>query len=206
MATDPPPPVIVILAGGRATRMGGGDKPLRALGTATMLDHVLARLAGQGGRIILNANGDPSRFVRFGLAVVPDTLPDQPGPLAGILAGMEWVAEHFPDCPDLISVPADSPFLPADLVSRLRAARDEAGSDLACATSLGQAHPVVGLWKVSLAPLLRDALRSGLRRIDAWTARFALVHVDFAADPIDPFFNANRPEDLAEAERFIGSH
>jgi molybdopterin-guanine dinucleotide biosynthesis protein A len=200
------PPLIVILAGGRATRMGGGDKSLRALGQTTLLDHVLGRIAGQGAPIVLNANGDPSRFARFNLPVVPDPLPDHPGPLVGVLAALQWAALHAPDTEDVVSVPVDSPFLPRDLVARLRAARERAGADLACATSLGQAHPVAGLWPVRLAPLLRAALQAGMRRIDVWTARFRLVHVPFDADPVDPFFNANRPEDLAQAEALLHAH
>jgi molybdopterin-guanine dinucleotide biosynthesis protein A len=196
-------PVVVVLAGGLARRMGGGDKALRPLGDATLLDHVLARLAGQTDRVVLNANGDPARFARFPLPVVADPFPDYPGPLAGILAGMEWAATNAPDGTDIVSVPADSPFLPCDLVARLLAARAAADADLACAASLGQAHPVAALWPVRLAPLLRAALLDGTRRIDAWTARFRLVQVPFDADPIDPFFNANRPEDLAEAETLL---
>jgi molybdopterin-guanine dinucleotide biosynthesis protein A len=199
---NPTPPVIVVLAGGRATRMGGGDKALRRFGGSTLLDAVLARLAGQGGPIVLNANGDPARFARFGVPVAADPLPDQPGPLAGILAGMEWAAAHAPDSPDLVSVPCDCPFIPHDLVARLRAVRDAEGAELACATSLGRAHPVVGLWPVRLAPVLRTALTvEGFHKIGAWAARFRLAPVAFAAAPVDPFFNANRPEELAEAER-----
>jgi molybdopterin-guanine dinucleotide biosynthesis protein A len=197
-----PLPVIVVLAGGRATRMGGGDKALRPLGGGTLLGHVLARLAGQGSAIVLNANGDPARFAAFGLPVVADPLPDHPGPLAGVLAAMQWAADS--GCADLVSVPSDSPFIPRDLVARLCAARDAEAAELACATSLGRAHPVVGLWPVRLAPLLRQALEDGVRRVDAWTARFRLAQVPFAAEPVDPFFNANRPEDLAAAEELLG--
>jgi molybdopterin-guanine dinucleotide biosynthesis protein A len=195
-------PAIVVLAGGRATRMGGGDKALRMLGEATLLDHVLARLAAQGSRIVINANGDPARFARFGLPVVPDPLPDHPGPLAGVLAGMLWAA-GFPGCTDLVSVPSDSPFIPRDLVSRLCAARDAAGAEVACASSLGRVHPVVGLWPVRLAPVLRQALADGTRRIGSWAARFRLVEVAFAAEPVDPFFNANSPDDLLAAKALL---
>jgi molybdopterin-guanine dinucleotide biosynthesis protein A len=198
-------PAIVVLAGGRATRMGGGDKALRPLGDATLLDHVLARLAGQGRAIVLNANGDPARFARFGLPAVADTFADHPGPLAGVLAGMRWAAQ-LPGCRDVVSVPCDSPFIPRDLVVRLCAARDETGAELACATSRGQAHPVAALWPVRLAPALQAALAEGARRVDAWTARFRLAHVPFAADPVDPFFNANRPDDLAAAEALLRAH
>jgi molybdenum cofactor guanylyltransferase len=194
-----PLPVIVVLAGGCATRMGGGDKALRPLGDSTLLGQVLARLAGQGSAIVLSANGDPARFAAFGLPVVADPMPDHPGPLAGVLAGMLFAAQ-LPGCVDVVSVPSDSPFIPRNLVARLLAARLADGAELACATSLGQTHPVVGLWPVRLAPVLRQALEDGVRRVDAWTARFRLAHVSFAADPVDPFFNANRPEDLAVAE------
>jgi molybdopterin-guanine dinucleotide biosynthesis protein A len=198
-------PVIVVLAGGRATRMGGGDKALRPLGGSTLLDHVLGRLAGQGRCTVLNANGDPARFANFGLRVVADTLPGHPGPLAGVLAGMEFAAQ-ISGCVDLVSVPSDSPFIPRDLVARLRAARDAAGAELACASSLGQAHPVAALWPVGLAPILRTALQQGIRRIDVWTVRFRLVHVPFAAQPADPFFNVNSPDDLQQAEALLGAH
>jgi molybdopterin-guanine dinucleotide biosynthesis protein A len=198
-------PLIVVLAGGRATRMGGGDKALRMLGDATLLDHVLARLEGQGRGIVLNANGDPARFAGYGLPVVADSLPGQPGPLAGVLAGMDFAAT-LPGCADLVSVPSDTPFIPRDLVARLRAARDAAGAELACASSRGQAHHVAALWPVRLAPALRAALQAGTRRVDAWTAQFRLVHVQFDAVPVDPFFNANRPEDLVHAEALLRAY
>jgi molybdopterin-guanine dinucleotide biosynthesis protein A len=202
MPTDP---VILVLAGGRATRMGGGDKALRPFGDSTLLDHVLARLAGQQARaIVLNANGDPARFARFGLTVLPDTVPDHPGPLAGVLAGMEWTLAHAPEAADLVTVPTDSPFLPTDLVPRLIAARAAAGAELACAASDGQAHPVCGIWPVRLAPLLRHALvEEHIHRIDRWTARFSVVHVEFAIEPFDPFLNVNTPDDLAAAEAHL---
>jgi molybdopterin-guanine dinucleotide biosynthesis protein A len=203
MASAMTGPVVVILAGGRATRMGGGDKALRPFAGGTLLDQVLDRLGGHRGPIVLNANGDPARFARFHLPVVPDPLPDQPGPLAGVLAGMEWAAAHAPGATDLVSVPCDSPFIPHDLIARLLRARDAAGAEMACAMSGGQAHPVVALWPTRLAPVLRQDLTGGMRRIDAWTARFRLVHVGFSATPVDPFFNANRPDDLAEAEGLI---
>jgi molybdopterin-guanine dinucleotide biosynthesis protein A len=198
--------VVVVLAGGLARRMGGGDKALRRLGEATLLDRVLDRLAGQGGRVVINANGDPARFARFGLPVVADPIPGHPGPLAGVLAGMEWAAAHEPACADLVSVPTDSPFLPRDLIARLRAARAAAGAEMACAASLGQAHPVAALWPVRLAPTLRAALAAGVRRIDAWTAQYRLAQASFDATPVDPFFNANHQEDLLEAEGLLGTY
>ncbi len=166
---------------------------LRILGDATLLDHVLARLAGQGGRIVLNANGDPARFARFGLEVVADTVPDHPGPLAGVLAGMEWAIGHAPDCTDIVTVPTDGPFIPRDLIAQLLAARAAEGAELACASS-----------PVRLAGELRAALLGGVRRVEAWTAGFRLVQVPFEGGAVDPFLNINRVEELAEAETLLG--
>lgn len=193
----------LILAGGLSRRMGGGDKCLRELGGRPILTHVIARARGQVGRMVLNANGDPGRFAAFHLPVVPDSVPDFAGPLAGILAGLDWARDNAPDCPFVASFAADAPFMPRDLVARFLAAVADGKADLACARSNGQDYPVIGLWAVRLADDLRAALKSGLRKVDLWTAKFRLVTVDFAADPVDPFFNANRPEDLAQAERLL---
>ncbi len=199
-------PVIVVLAGGRASRMGGGYKALRPFGGAMLLDRVLNRMAGQGSRILLSANGDPARFARFGLGVLPDTVPDYPGPLAGVLAGMEWMLANAPGTADLVTVPTDAPFLPTDLVARLLLARDMEGAELACAVSAGRRHPVAALWPARLAPDLRRALvGEHLHRVDRWTARFSLAHAAFPAEPIDPFLNVNTPEELATAEALLGA-
>ena len=192
-----------VLAGGLARRMGGGDKPMRSLGGQTMLGHVLARLAPQVEAVVLNANGDASRFAGFGLPVVPDGLPDHPGPLAGILAALDWAAQERPDLPWVVSVPGDSPLIPHDLVDRLHVVRAAAGVPLACARSAGQVHPPVGLWAVALRDDLRAALLAGERKIDRWTARHGCAPVDWPATPVDPFFNANTPEDLDAAERML---
>ncbi|HZF74499.1 MAG TPA: molybdenum cofactor guanylyltransferase MobA [Acetobacteraceae bacterium] len=193
----------VILAGGLARRMGGGDKPLRTLGGRPLLDHVLDRLRPQAAAVVLNANGDPARFADYGLPVVPDGLPDYPGPLAGVLAALDWAAERHPDLAWVASAPGDSPFIPVDLVERLHAARAAAGVPLACARSAGQAHPPIGLWPVALRGDLRAALLAGERKIDRWTARHGCAHADWPDAPLDPFFNANTPEELAEAERLL---
>jgi molybdopterin-guanine dinucleotide biosynthesis protein A len=195
----------VVLAGGLARRMGGGDKPLRLLGGRTLLDHVIARLRPQAALLMLNANGDAARFAPWGLPVVPDGLPDHPGPLAGILAALDWTAEHHPALPWVVSAPGDSPFIPPDLVARLHAAREAAGTQLACAASAGQAHPPIGLWPVALRQDLRAALLAGERKIDRWTARHGVAQAEWSAEAFDPFFNANAPEDLAEAERLLQS-
>lgn len=194
----------VILAGGLARRMGGGDKGLKTIGGRSILERILERLRPQVGGMIINANGDPARLSALGLPVVADAIEGFPGPLAGVLTGIAWARSHRPDISDIVTVPADGPFLPRDLVAHLIAARDAAGADLACAASAGRAHPVVGLWPVRLYDdLHRAVVEEGLRKVDIWTARHKLARAEFAAHPVDPFFNANAPEDLAEAERLL---
>ena len=194
----------VLLAGGLARRMGGGDKPLRLIAGRPILDRVIERLRPQVAGLVLNANGDPARFAAYGLPVVADSVPDFAGPLAGILAGLDWTAEHRPDCPMIVSVATDAPFLPIDLVARMEQAVAAESADLACAASGGQAHPVIGLWPVRLRDDLRHALGDeGIRKVDVWTARYRLARVAFSDRPVDPFFNANRPGDLDEAARLL---
>ena len=195
-------PLGLVRVGGLARRMGGGDKARIRVGGKTILERVLARLRPQCARIILNANGDPARFADTALPVVADSVPDFAGPLAGILAGMDWAAAHAPDIADIISVPGDCPFLPRDLVARLIAARAIAGTPLACAQSGDWRHPVVALWPVKLRDDLRHALvDEGLRKIEAWTARRGVAIAEWPSMPFDPFFNVNTPADAAEAER-----
>ena len=197
----------VLLAGGLARRMGGGDKCLRPLAGETLLARVIARAAPQVGPLILNANGAPERFAAYDLPVVADVVEGHAGPLAGILTALDWAADHAPDCPLVASFATDAPFLPRDLVETMADARDLAGADLACAASKGRAHPVFGLWPVELRADLRQALvEREERKIDRWTASHRLVEVSFPSDPVDPFFNANRRDDLAEAERLISEH
>jgi molybdenum cofactor guanylyltransferase len=199
-----PPTLGVLLAGGLARRMGGGDKPLRTIAGRTILERVVERLSPQCDGLIVNANGDPARFGDLGLPVVADDVAGFAGPLAGILAALDWTAAHRPDFQWVASAAADSPFLPRDLVARLHAARAEAGVPLACASSGGQAHPVNGLWSVALRADLRHALVAlDIRKIDRWTARHGIAHAAWPSEPVDPFFNANTPEDLGEAERLL---
>jgi molybdenum cofactor guanylyltransferase len=193
----------VLLAGGLARRMGGGDKPMRLIGGRTILDRVIARLKPQCDGLILNANGDPTRFAAFELPVIPDGIADFPGPLAGILAGLDWAAANRPDVEFVLSAAADCPFLPRDLVSRLYSALDAENAELAVAASGGQSHPVIGLWSVRLRDELRNALVvEDIRKIDRWTARYRLATVTWPTKPLDPFFNANTMDDIAEAEQF----
>src|SRR5215475_66320 len=181
--------------------MGGGDKPLRLLAGRPLLAHIVERAEPQVRRLVLNANGDPVRFAAFGLPVVADAVAGFVGPLAGVLTGLDWAAAEAPDCPWVATFPGDAPFLPRDLVARLLAAVDAEGAELACAASAGQSHPVVGLWPVRLRDDLRHALvAEQIHKVDIWTARYRLATVAFPVTNIDPFFNTNRPEDLAEAE------
>jgi molybdopterin-guanine dinucleotide biosynthesis protein A len=162
---------------------------------------VLACLTPRCGRVIINANGDPARFADTGLPVVADSVPDFAGPLAGILAGLDWAARNTPDVNWLVSVPGDCPFLPKNLVTRLHEARVAAKTSLACARSGEWRHPVVGLWPVALREDLRQALvGEGLHKIELWTERHGIAIAEWPAAPIDPFFNVNTPEDAAQAE------
>jgi molybdenum cofactor guanylyltransferase len=192
----------VLLAGGLARRMGGGDKPMRVIAGKTILERVIARLRPQCDGLILNANGDPTRFANFGLPVVADSVAEFPGPLAGILAGLDWMAENRPDVKWMLSAAGDCPFLPRDLVARLDQERGKQNTELAVAASGDQTHPVIGLWSVHLREELRQALvGEGVRKIDRWTSRYRLATVTWPTAPFDPFFNANTIEDIAEADR-----
>ena len=192
----------VVLAGGLARRMGGGDKPLREIGGRTILARVIARLEPQCECVVINANGDPRRFASFGIPVIADGLQDYPGPLAGILAALDWAAANRPDAAWILSTPGDCPFLPRDLVARLSRALIADNAELAIAASQGQSHPVIGLWSVALRDALRRALVvEGLRKVGQWTTRYRVATVTWPAEPLDPFFNANTVDDLAEAER-----
>ena len=198
-------PIIgVLLAGGQSRRMGGGDKCLRALGGRPILARIIERAAPQVDRLVINANGDPARFTPFEAPVVADTVGGYAGPLAGVLAGMEWAAAQAPDCAWIATFATDAPFFPDDLVARLADAISGGAADLACAASAGRRHPVFGLWPVALGPELRRCLvDEGIRKVDDWTANYNLREVEFTADTIDPFFNVNRPEDLVAAAALI---
>jgi molybdenum cofactor guanylyltransferase len=197
-------PPAVILAGGRATRMGGGDKGFRVVAGRRLLDHVITRLQGQCAAIAINANGDPARFAEFGLAVLADSVEGHPGPLAGVLAGMEWAASQGATA--IVTAAADTPFFPTDLVARLQAAAGPSGLVLAASPDgegRMQRQPTFGLWPVALRRDLERALNTGLRKIVQWTEAHHATTAEFAATPFDPFFNVNTPEDIAEAERLV---
>ncbi|KAF0211174.1 molybdenum cofactor guanylyltransferase MobA [Methylocystis sp.] len=189
----------VILAGGLARRMGGGDKPLVEIAGRPILQHVIDRLKLQCGRLAINANGDPARFSAFGLPVICDSVEGFAGPLAGVLAGMDFGAAK--GAAHVLSAPGDTPFLPADLLSRLQAARTRTGATIAVAASNGRTHHAVALWPVALRDDLRRALvAEDERRVSAFIGRYANAVVDWPIEPYDPFFNVNQPEDLARAE------
>lgn len=201
-------PLGVILAGGLATRMGGGDKMLLPLGQGTLLDHVLARLAPQVADVALNANGDPARLASLELPVIADSIEGHAGPLAGVLAGLDWAAARGGD--SIVTVAGDTPFFPCDLVPRLLLAAEGMAHPLALAASPRGAaqtrsmtgdvirHPTFGLWPVALRDDLRAALSGGLRKVVMWTEKHEGRLALFDEAP-DPFFNVNTPDDLAKA-------
>ena len=198
----------VILAGGQSRRMGGGDKGLLELAGKPMLAHVVGRLAPQVGGMVINANGDPDRFAGLGLPVVADTIAGFVGPLAGVLAGMRWSAANAPEARWIVTAAGDAPMLPRDLVARLTAAVANRAGAIALAQSDGELHPVIGLWPVALAGDLEGQLRSGVRKVLDWTDRHGTVPVDFpmlhmGGVEVDPFFNANTPQELDELRALL---
>ena len=214
MTAPPSVPVGVILAGGQATRMGGGDKGLLSLGSGTILDHVIARLAPQAGALALNANGDAARLAQFGLPVIADPVEGFAGPLAGVLAGLDWAAGEGAEA--IVTVAADTPFFPHDLVAQLQEAARGMAYPLVLAATPGGAeetksmsrggrvrHPTFGLWPVALRDDLRHALQNGVRKVVQWTDRHDGREALF--EDGDAFFNVNTPEDLAEARRRAGA-
>lgn len=193
-------PLGVILAGGLARRMGGGDKGLLTLGGQTILSRVIDRLSPQVAGLALNANGDPTRFAGYGLPVIADGIGGFVGPLAGVLAGLDWAAEEGAEA--IVTAAADTPFFPEDLVPRLILATEEAGQPIALAATSGR-HPTFGYWPVALRDDLRTALEDGTRKVVTWTDRHGTATATFPDTPFDPFFNVNTPEDLARAEALL---
>ena len=193
-------PLGVILAGGLATRMGGGDKGLRELGGRTVLSRVIDRLSPQVAGLALNANGDARRFAEYGLPVIPDSIEGHAGPLAGVLAGLDWAAGKGAET--IVTAAADTPFFPGDLVPRLILATEGMEHPLALAASPEGRHPTFGLWPVALRDDLRAALQAGLRKVVLWTDRHGGRLAKFPGGDPDPFFNVNTPEDLALAEHW----
>jgi molybdopterin-guanine dinucleotide biosynthesis protein A len=194
----------ILLAGGLGRRMGGDDKAMRKAGGISLLAHAIAALRPQCAGLVLSANGDPARFAGFDVPVVADDVPSFMGPLAGILAGLDWIGAHCPDVPFAISVPADTPFLPGDLAARLMDARAKDNAVIACARSGGRTHPAVAVWPVAIRNDLRHALVvEDTRKVEAFSQNFSRAIVEWPIEPYDPFFNANDPSDLAAAEAIL---
>jgi molybdopterin-guanine dinucleotide biosynthesis protein A len=197
----------IILAGGLATRMGGGDKALRSIAGRSLFTRVIERLRPQVASMSINANGDPARLAALNLPIIPDDIAGHPGPLAGVLAGMEWAAGK--GATHIVTVAADTPFFPTDLAERLSAAMTPETPIALAATPDDRPgregklarHPTFGLWPVSLRDDLRAALEEGVRKVVLWTDRHGAASVEFDATPFDPFFNVNTPDDMAKAER-----
>ena len=197
-------PLGVILAGGLATRMGGGDKCLLDLGGQSILRHVIDRLSPQVDGMAINANGDAARFADYGLPVLPDSIDGFAGPLAGVLAGMDWAAEQGAEV--IATAAGDTPFFPADLVARMQAQMAAENTPLAMAMTPDTErkfarHPTFGLWSVTLREDLREALTEGTRKVIAWTEPHGCAKVMFDGD--DPFFNVNTPDDMRRAEDIL---
>ena len=199
-------PLGVILAGGLARRMGGGDKGRSPLGDGTVLSHVIERLSPQVAGLALNANGDPARFDDLGLPVIADSVAGRPGPLAGVLAGLDMAADTGAD--RIVTAAADTPFFPLDLVSRLVFAAEEAGAPIALAATRDPErgvirHPTFGLWSAALRGDLRRTLGEGIRKVVVWTDGHDAATAVFPSDPFDPFFNVNTPGDLERAREML---
>jgi len=198
----------VVLAGGRSRRMGGGDKGLLDVAGKAMLQHVIDRIKPQVATLAININGDPARVTAFGLSCFPDTLEGHQGPLAGLLSAMLWARRNTPQASWLASVPSDTPFLPLDLVARLKARSEAHPGTAAIVRSGTRLHPVVGLWPVELSVDLEAALDSGVRKVHHWISRLTVHDVDFpflelSGHRVDPFFNVNTIDNLQKARALL---
>jgi molybdopterin-guanine dinucleotide biosynthesis protein A len=194
----------IVLAGGLSRRMGGGDKALQILGGMSLLARVVAVLRPQCGGLVLNANGDPARLAEFDLPVAADDVAGFKGPLAGILAGLDWIAAHHRDAEFALSTPADTPFLPNDLGVCLKDARAHNNAVTACASSGGRTHPLIALWPVAIRRDLRHVLvEEDMRKAGDFLQRYPRAIADWPVAPFDPFFNVNKPGDLTEAESIL---
>lgn len=196
----------IILAGGMSRRMGGGDKTQLNVGGKTLIAHALERLQTQTRRIAINSNGDPEPFARFSLPVIKDSIEGRAGPLAGVLAGMNWAAEQ--GCKAVVSVAGDTPFFPQDLTNRLVEAAQISDVPIMIAASRNSdnelvRHPTFGLWPVDLRENLMKALAGGVRKVVAWADKHGIESVEFERGSVDPFFNINTREDLEFARELL---
>ncbi len=190
----------VILAGGRSTRMGGGDKALLQLGDRSLVEHVIGALTPQVGDILINTNSEPALFAHLGLPVLGDTVTGFQGPLAGILTGMLWAQRLDPSVSHVVVVPADVPFLPANLVARLLWALHAGNREVAIALHAGRIQPTIGIWSIGLSGrLARDLRMTGTRKVQQWLDQLCFAEVEFPTTDDGDFLNINRPEDLSMA-------
>lgn len=184
--------------------MRGGDKPLLQLGGVPLLARTIAALRPQCDALLISANGTAARFAEYGLPVVADALPEFAGPLAGVLAGLDFIATYLPEVRFALSVATDTPFLPSDLLPRLHQAREKDHADIVCARSGGQTHFVIALWPVRIREDLRRALiDDGVRKIERFQERYRVAHAEWPTIPFDPFLNINDSADLAAAEQLL---
>jgi len=194
----------VLLAGGQSRRFGGGDKCLQVLEGKTLLERAALNAAPQVGALILNVNGDASRFPDLGLPILSDSIEGYAGPLAGVLTTMDCVANHVPQALWIATFATDAPFIPVNWVTRVQAAITREKADMGTVSSNGRTHPVFGLWPVDLRFELRKAMENeGIRKVDEWTGRYNVATVEFDAEPVDPFFNINTPDDLSHAASLV---
>ncbi len=202
MTGDPQKFPCLLLAGGQSRRMGGGAKFLKKLGSKTLLMHIIDVLRPQVGEFALNMNMEAHGDVPSDIPVIKDSVSGFAGPLAGILTGMEYFNKKNVHSSHMLSVPTDAPFIPSNLVTRLASEIEGTTSKIVMANSVGRVHPVVALWPLSLAADLRAVLvKEDLRKILVFANRYPRSEVIWDESEGDPFFNINRPEDLAEAER-----
>ena len=196
----------VVLAGGLSRRMGGNDKSLMQLGGKPMIAYAVKRLTPQTGTVIINANRDSMAYADYSCTVVPDTIEGFAGPLAGVLAGMEWARMNAPNAKWVATAAADTPFFPTNLVASCVTEVGYKQDVIALAKSGDKLHPVFGLWPISLADDLREWLSDEAnRKVLAWVDRHNMTAITFpefelANEMIDPFFNVNNPEDLETAK------
>jgi molybdopterin-guanine dinucleotide biosynthesis protein A len=197
----------LLLAGGRSSRMGGGDKSLRLLGGRPIIERIIDRLKPQISDIVINANGDTSRFASYRLPVISDIIVGFAGPLAGVHAGLEWIKANRPDKTHVVTIATDTPFFPLDLVRRFLA-KESNGLTLVVAQSDEGVHPVIGLWPVVLAPAIAEFLKQDKHKVGRFVEEQKAIEVHFPKAEVggvlvDPFFNINEPEELARADALL---
>ena len=195
----------IVLAGGESRRLGR-DKALVRLGGQRLVDRVADRLAPQVAALAISRHDGLLESPRPGATLLADAAGPRDGPLAGLLAGLDWAARHHPAATHVVTVAVDAPFLPTDFVERLAAALEAAGAQACVADSGGRRHPVACLWPIAARHVLREDLgREGSRRVGLFLDRLRPAVARWPAAPVDPFLNVNTAEDLAAAEAILAS-